>query len=360
MKNMLKVTLLVGLALIWQSSADAQPVQIGYSNCLAVTNYSQALMNDIGQLKWYFAHASVGQNMTNGLGGLHNLNTNLYQFQSVSEDSNPPATTQTGMIYEYMRGNPPSQEKFDKFQTYISNGWCYPKINLAMNKLCFIDQTADLNYYIKSMTNLEAAFPQTLFVYATMPLMNTTDVNNYLRNVYNDGLRAWVLTNNRVLYDIADIEAHDGTGALHTFTLSNRVCQLLCDSYTTDGGHLDSTNAQQLVARGFYALCAALFAVDRDKDGMSDGKELLAGTSPTDKKSVFKVTDIPRTGSGSFIVQWSSASNRLYTLQRGTNCLSSASFNNVLVDAVGTPPLNTYTDSPSGPGPFFYRVRVRQ
>jgi hypothetical protein len=359
MKNLLKLTFLTSVFLVWQNSTCAQPVQIGYTNCVVVSNYSQTLMSEIGQLKWYFAHASVGMNMTNGLGALHTLNTNFYPFQSVSEDSNPPAITQTGLIYEYMRDNPPWQEKFDKFQTYISNGWCYPKINLAMNKLCFIDQTADVNYYIRSMTNLESAFPQTLFVYATMPLMNTTDNNNYLRNVYNDSLRDWVRTNNRVLYDIADIEAHDINGVLRTFTFSNRVCQMLCDSYQTDGGHLNTT-AQQLVARGFYALCAALFAVDRDNDGMSDGKELVAGTSPTDKQSVFKVTDISRTVSGSCKIQWSSTSNRFYTLQCGTNSPSGVIFTDILVDAAGTPPSNTYTDSPSGSGPFYYRVRVRQ
>jgi hypothetical protein len=251
---------------------------IGYTNCLAVTSYSQSLMNNIGQLKWYFAHASVGGNMMDGIAALHAMNANFYQIHSLAEDGTPPSATTNGIIYEYMRGNPGWQVKFDSFQTYVSNGWCYPKINLAMNKLCFIDPTADLNYYIRSMTNLESAFPQTRFVYTTMPLMNTSDSDNYLRNLYNYGLRAWVGTNNRVLYDIADIESHDTNGVPVTFTYNSLVCQRLCDTYTTDGGHLNVL-ASQLVAKGFYALAAATVTTPLTVTGITASDKVYSGTT---------------------------------------------------------------------------------
>ena len=253
------------------------PIVIGYTNCLAVTSYSQSLMNNIGQLKWYFAHASVGGNMMDGIAALHAMNTNFYRIQSMAEDGTPPSATTNGIIYEYMRGNPGWQVKFDTFQTYVSNGWCFPKINLAMNKLCFIDPTADLNYYIRSMTNLESAFPQTRFVYTTMPLMNTSDSDNYLRNLYNYGLRAWVGTNNRVLYDIADIESHDTNGVPVTFTYNSLVCQRLCDSYTTDGGHLNAM-ASQLVANGFYAVAAATVSTPLTVTGITASNKVYDGT----------------------------------------------------------------------------------
>jgi len=41
----------------------------------------------------------------------------------------------------------------------------FQTVNIAMNKLCYIDQHASFKYYLHSMTNLEAAFPQTVFVY---------------------------------------------------------------------------------------------------------------------------------------------------------------------------------------------------
>ena len=346
--------------------ARGGPIVIGYTNCLAVTNYSQSLMNQIGQLKWFFAHASVGECMLAGIASLHGSNTNYYQLQSVPEDGIPPATTQTGVIYEYMRGNPGWQAKFDNFQTYVTNGWRFPMVNVAMNKLCFIDPTASLSYYLNSMLVLESAYPETVFVYTTMPLTTTNsswdnylNYNNYLRNVYNDGLRAWVSTNNRVLFDIADIEAHDTNGALCTFTYSNRVCQQQCASYSSDGGHPNAPYAEQMLATGFYALAGTLFTVDRDGDGVSDGQELIAGTIPTDSRSVFKFTTFTTVTPGTIVLQWNSSSNRFYTLQRGT-LIAPVSYTNLLVAAPATPPMNTYTDSPPKNGPFFYRVSVQQ
>ena len=358
MKRMLKSSLLVPGVLVAATIAGAQPVEIGYTNCLAVAGYSQSLMNEIGQLKWYFAHASVGGNMMSGIVELRAVNTNFYQFQSVSGSDTPPTTTPTGAVYEHNRGNPGWQAKFDQFQSCVSNGWRFPLVNLAMNKLCYIDPDADLTYYVNSMTVLEAAYPETVFVYATIPLTTGTDNDNYLRNVYNDDLRDWVRTNSRVLFDIADIEAHHTNGVRCTFTYNSRLCERLCDAYTSDGGHLNSAGAQ-LVARGYYALGAALLAADRDNDGLSDGRELLAGTGPTDGQSMFRFTAVSAAAPSGVALQWSSAANRFYTLQRGSN-LVDAGFTILFSNRVATPLLNAYTDSPPGNGPFFYQVRVRQ
>jgi hypothetical protein len=235
---------------------------IGYTNCLAVTSYSQSLMNQIGQLRWYFAHASVGIYIMDGIADLHAMNPTFYQIQSAAEDGTPPSTTTNGIIYEYMRGNPGWQAKVDTFATYVGNGWRSPKVNLAVNKFCWIDPDANLSYYLNSMTNLEAASPATVFVYTTVPLTTIAyndPADSYLRNVFNDGLRAWVRANSRVLYDIADIEAHDTNGVLCTFTYNNRVCQCLYPGYNAsgDGGHPDSPYAYRLLASGLYALAAA-------------------------------------------------------------------------------------------------------
>ena len=40
------------------------------------------------------------------------------------------------------------------------------------------------------------------------------------------------------------------------------TCQRLCESYTTDGGHLNPAG-KQLAARGFYALAAAVLESNR-------------------------------------------------------------------------------------------------
>jgi hypothetical protein len=175
-------------------------------------------------------------------------------------------------------------------------------------------------------------------------------------------MRAWCLTNNRVLFDVADIEAHDTNGAPCTFTYSGRVCQSLWPGYNAsgDGGHPDSPYAQKLLASGFYALAGALMLVDRDGDGVSDGQELIAGTRPGDRQSVFKLLIPTPTVPGTVLLQWNSSSNRFYTLQRGTTLNVPVNYTNLLVDAPATPPMNTYTDSSPKTGLFIYRVSVRQ
>jgi lysophospholipase L1-like esterase len=131
-----------------------------------------------------------------------------------------------------------------------------------MNKLCYIDQRAHLKYYLHSMNSLEAQVPGTVMVYATIPLTTAADSNNYLRNAFNDRLREWVRQNGRVLFDIADIEAHDPSGNPATFEYHGKTCQKLYEKYTSDGGHLEGEGRQN-VARGFYALSATLIESGR-------------------------------------------------------------------------------------------------
>ena len=283
---------------------------IGYTNCMAVTHYSQSLMNQIGQLKFYFAHASVGENMMDGIAALNGTNAGFYQLRGVPATDTPPAATQAGVIYEDDRGNPGWWQKFALFQSCVSNGWRYPFVNIAMNKLCFIDADAILDWCTDYVSTLESAFPETLFVYMTMPLTTTQDSDNYARNVYNDGMRDWCRTNNRVLFDVADIEAHDTNGAPCTFVYSGRICQYLWPGYNAsgDGGHPDSPCAQQLLATGFYALAGALMSVDRDGDGLSDGQELIAGTLPLDAQSVFKLASLTTAAPGAIVLRWNSSS----------------------------------------------------
>ena len=85
--------------------AQGQSLTIGYTNCLAVDSYSVSLMNQIGQAKWYFAQASVGDLMLEGLTNLYLANPSFYQPLSLSSTSNPPPSTIPGIIYGDDRGH---------------------------------------------------------------------------------------------------------------------------------------------------------------------------------------------------------------------------------------------------------------
>lgn len=317
-------------------------IVIGYTNTLQVPNFSQRTMGQVAQLNCFFAHASVGENLMSGIQKLHSAEPTFYSLQRGSvSNAPPPAATFTGFIYDLNRGNPGWQAKIDLFAASVSNGWRYPKVNIVMNKFCWIDPDADLNYYINSMSALEAAYPETCFVYATIPLTPQEDRSNYRRALFNDSLRSWIRSSARLLYDIADMEAHDTNGLEQTFVYEGYVCQKQFSGYTDDGGHLTTAGGQKMAAAGFYALGAALLSFDRDADGMpdlyevahgfnpvdpEDGatdadldggsnlQEFLAGTDPRNPASVFRIA-ITRTPDEGVAIRFIAASNVAYKVQ---------------------------------------------
>jgi hypothetical protein len=103
--------------------------------------------------------------------------------------------------------------------------------------------------------------------------------------------------------------------------------------------------------------------VDSDGDSMSDWDEIVAGSCPTNRNSCFTISfpatgARPPTGNG-VIVEWFSASNRLYHLDR-TTYLGQGFNISVVSNVAPTPPLNVHTDNTAvGMGPYFYRVRVQ-
>jgi len=55
-------------------------------------------------------------------------------------------------------------------------------------------------------------------------------------------------------------------------------------------------------------------------------------------------------------IRWQSATGRFYTVQAATNL--AAGFTDMVLHVPATPPVNVYTDSVSGVGCRFYRMRV--
>ena len=103
---------------------------------------------------------------------------------------------------------------------------------------------------------------------------------------------------------------------------------------------------------------------DSDGDGMSDWAELIAGTDSADSNSCFKigfpVSGVYAPSGNGVVVQWFSASNRVYHLNRSTNLNSEF---NLLdpIDIPATPAVNVYTDTTAtGIGPYYYKVGVEK
>jgi hypothetical protein len=238
----------------------AANIVIDNDDILGVASYSQATMDRIAQYSFYFEHASVGGNMIGGLATLHSGNSSFYRLTTSSVSGTAPSTIGTGVVYENNRGNPGWSAKIATFATDITNSWG-GKTTFALNKFCWIDETANWSAYANSIATLEAANPSTTFVYMTMPLNTGTGSDNVLRNQFNSALRLWAADNNKILFDVADIETHDAAGVSQTFTYDGATYNRMADEWTSDGGHPNLKGSDQRLALGFYALAAEFTAV---------------------------------------------------------------------------------------------------
>jgi hypothetical protein len=97
---------------------------------------------------------------------------------------------------------------------------------------------------------------------------------------------------------------------------------------------------------------------DPDHDGMNNWQEWIAGTDPLDAASNLRMLSATNSPGG-VVITWSSVLNRTYSLERATTLAQTSPFSLVASNLPGQSGSITFTDpSATGPGPFFYRVRV--
>lgn len=367
------------------SGADA--VTINHVNAASATNAPLSVMAKVGLLRWFFTHASVGGNITTGMNVLHASDTNRYRLRVYNYDgddsdwsyhggvattgtegspayraASAPSTTSNGFVYECMRGNPEWDNKITCFSnSVVASGWRFPRVNVAMDKFCWIDPYANPTSYCAVMRGLENRHPETLFVYMTMPLSGLNFDDNDARNAFNRYVRAYCATNNTHLLDIADLEAWSTNGIQQTYVSGGVTNQKMSFHYSLDTGgdwHLNATGRRRM-ALAWYSLAAALFAADRDADGICDGDELLAGTQPTNAASRLAITSAAVSNAAAFSVNCSTA--RVYGLDWRTNLLTGAwqpVVGQSSVTGVAGGRL-TLADTNAPANAKFYRVNVR-
>lgn len=257
------LVLLLALAAVPAAAANA--VTIGHRDVDAAASLPQSALARVATQRWLFAHASIGSNILDGLTILNEADPARYAVVTSWSGNGtqifaPPATTVAGTIYDANRGDPTWQEKLAIFDDAVRQlGWHYPRIDVAMDKLCFIDDSAEAAPYLASMTALERDYPDTRFVYVTRPLRTTGGPvsANIGAAEYNAAVRAHCQTNNRILFDLADIESHDPAGNPITFTANGQTYERLYDGYASDIGHLNSYGAVR-VALAWYVAAAAV------------------------------------------------------------------------------------------------------
>ena len=97
---------------------------------------------------------------------------------------------------------------------------------------------------------------------------------------------------------------------------------------------------------------------DTDFDGMWDGAEFLAGTDPTNDASLLRVTPGADGTASAMVIQWPSASNRTYIVERSPDPAASA-FLPLASGIPAHPPVNAYTDTVDTLDTAAYRIQVQ-
>ena len=231
----------------------------------AFEDLSSAQCDGVRALRVFFQHASVGNNVYNGVTDLATEDSVRYalptqQFSAGNQDNLKTwLGTNVGWA-DYYEGNLDTAVKVTDFTANIQANGIGSLVDVAMMKFCYIDQNASFTAYRDAMVALRAAYPQVTFVWWTMPLNGVGNADNALRNAFNAEVRSYVAANKLYLYDIADIECHSPTGAV----VSDEYGTALFGDYTTDSGHLNDAGntGRDRAARAMWTLLARI-AEDR-------------------------------------------------------------------------------------------------
>jgi hypothetical protein len=223
---------LVVLALLAGAAEGAGQVIVADHTSTVLSSIPDAALAPAANLRLLVRHASVGENINDGLDALQGQSAKYNRSRWIFEN----------------RGNPGWKAKVDDLvdQTAARSS----SFDVLTMKLCYIDTDASFAYYRDKMVQLETSYPAKRFVWWTMPIMTQGDAD---RQSFNDQVRAYAQANGKILFDIADIEAYNAAGQKRT----DGGYEAMWDEWSSDGGHLSSAGAQR-VASALWWLMARL------------------------------------------------------------------------------------------------------
>jgi acyl-coenzyme A thioesterase PaaI-like protein len=200
----------------------------------------------------FFDHASVGENLMDGVAGLlssvSSAKPKLINM-NVSNGGLRPDLIHTGIWAESMKlallnGSP--MEKVAMFKTDLASG-VGAVVDIAFMKFCFVDFTSATDVdalfaaYQSMITSVKALYPGIHFVHVTAPLESpSNDAFNAKREAYSAKVRAAYGTD---VFDLALFESTRPDGTRETVG----GVPALVPAYTSDSGHLNATGQAKVV-----------------------------------------------------------------------------------------------------------------
>jgi len=212
------------LTKIPQSAIDSAKAKlhIAYGH----TSHGSQLINGMNELIGFANNHGLGLDLPSNIFAFNNggtdgaLDLRDTPFSGASDLGSPNRTAWEQATRNYL-GTPNTQGK----------GSLLPSINVIIWSWCGqVDGSeADIDNYLTLMNGLEQDYFGVKFVYMTGHLNGTGETGNV--NIRNQQIRNYCTSNNKILYDFADIESYDPDGVVHYMPL---LANDNCD-YDSDG-----------------------------------------------------------------------------------------------------------------------------
>jgi len=221
-----------GLSVASTNNIKSKVIKINHMT-LNIDQIPDAALDAARSLRMNLSHASVGSNIKSGMKNLKVLGAKRYDYPNWDWHN---------------RGNPGWQKKVDQFKTFVAEK--KNDYDIFHMKFCYIDNGAKWSYYRDAMLELEANYPDKIFIWWTIPIKTTGNVD---RDAFNKEVRNFCTANDKPLYDIAAIESHDPLGD----SITDGRLEAMYSGYTDDGGHLNEKGRMR-AAQGMWWLMARL------------------------------------------------------------------------------------------------------
>ncbi|MDY6990925.1 MAG: hypothetical protein SWQ30_23025 [Thermodesulfobacteriota bacterium] len=196
----------------------AEPIIIDHT-CTDLSKIPPYWLEQAKQLTLHYAHTSHGSQVTSGIANLESLDTQYSVAIRVSTTEGLPPVEDPPALRIY-DGNPP--------ETYVTPGDYWDgesgknrtrgvagtgNYGFSMWSWCGQVSSASetyINEYLDTMDDFESEYPGMRFICMTGHLDGSGSTGNL--HIRNEQIRDYCITNNKVLFDFADIEGYDPDG----------------------------------------------------------------------------------------------------------------------------------------------------
>jgi hypothetical protein len=236
----------------------------------------QSIWEALAAKKIYFGHQSVGENIIEGIQEIVGEDSRLslsIKETSMAQDYSTPV-----FGHSKVGKNRFPQLKIDGFAANLQRG-LGEETDIAFMKLCYVDayEETDVSvifeHYKKILEQLKKAFPDTIFVHFTMPVMVQEKgikssikrmlgkhvhgyEDNLRREQYNEMIRD-AYADSEPVFDLARVESTRPDGSREEYEMDGQTYYALVPEYTTDGGHLNK-EGRRVVAEHLLLFLATL------------------------------------------------------------------------------------------------------